>query len=224
VAITYYWITFCTQEDDAAFPRKGLSTTAERTFFSPGSNMKDIVVFLLLAILGFLLWNRGVFMNGEGFVNVSDQKPVNPATIQTIINAIQAKNPDVYPVQTIYINSMQGDQGSAMYDARIMFINTRGYFGVQYDIKADSDGNILEMSEQPQPGIGAADVFEPFGPSDSYTTFEDTQVVLDKQFADLKTQVPGYQGKLDIWLEQMRQENMSNANAAARNGTVVSMR
>ena len=184
--------------------------------------MKDIVVFLLLAILGFLLWNRGVFVNGEAFVNVSDQKPVNPATIQTIINAIQAKNPDVYPVQTIYINSMQGDQGSAMYDARIMFVNTRGYFGVQYDIKADSNGNILELSEQPQPGIGAADVFEPFGPSDTYTTFEDTQVVLDKQFSDLKTQVPGYQGKLDIWLEQMRQSERSNADAAARNGTVVS--
>jgi hypothetical protein len=183
--------------------------------------MKDIVVFLLL---GFLLWNRGVFMNGEAFVNVSDQKPVNPATIQTIINAIQAKNPDVYPVQTIYINSMQGDQGSAMYDARIMFVNTRGYFGVQYDIKADSDGNILEMSEHPQPGIGAADVFEPFGPSDSYTTFEDTQVVLDKQFSDLKTQVPGYQGKLDLWLEQMRQSERDNANAAALNGTVVSRR
>ena len=184
--------------------------------------MKDIVVFLLLAILGFLLWNRGVFMNGEAFVNVSDMKPVEPATIQTIINAIQAKNPDVYPVQTIYINSMQGDQGSAMYEARIMFVNTRGYFGVQYDIKADGDGNILELSEQPQPGIGAADVFEPFGPSDSYTTFEDTQVVLDKQFADLKTQVPGYQSKLDIWLEQMRQSERNNADAAAWTGTVVS--
>ena len=187
--------------------------------------MKDVVVFLLLAILGFLLWNRGVFMRGEAFVNVSDQKSVSPATIQTIINAIQAKNPDVYPVQTIYINSMQGEQGSSMYDARIMFINTRGYFGVQYDIKADGNGNILEMSEQPQPGIGAADVFEPFGPSeDSYTTFEDTQVVLDKQFADLKTQVPGYQTKLDIWLEQMRQAERNNANVAAQNGTVVSGR
>jgi hypothetical protein len=186
--------------------------------------MKDVVVFLLLAILGFLLWNRGVLARSEGFVNVSDQKPVNPATIQTIVNAIQAKNPDVYPVQTIYINSMEGDKGSAMYDARIMFINTRGYFGVQYDIKADGDGNILEMSEQPQPGIGVADVFEPFGPSDSYTTYEDTQVVLDKQFADLKTQVPGYQGKLDIWLEQMRQSERNNADSAARNGMVVSSR
>lgn len=194
----------------------------ERTFFSYVNNMKDVVVFLLLAILGFLLWNRGVILRGEGFTNVSDKKPVAPATIQNIINAIQAKNPDVYPVQTIYINTMEGDRGSSLYEARIMFVNTRGYFGVQYDIKADGNGNILELAEQPQPGIGAADVFEPFGPSDTYTTFEDTQVVLDKQFADLKTQVPGYQTKLDIWLEQMRQENKTNASAAAQNGTVVS--
>jgi hypothetical protein len=186
--------------------------------------MKDIVLFLLLAIVGFLMWNRGIVMRGEGFTNISDKNPVNPATIQTIINSIQAKNPDVYPVQTIYINPMGGDQGSMVYNARIMFINTRGYFGVQYDIKADADGNILEMAEQPQPGIGAADVFEPFGPSDGYTTFEDTQVVLDKQFAELKTQVPGYSSKLDTWLSQMRQANMDNSNISAQTGAVVSAR
>jgi hypothetical protein len=101
-----------------------------------------------------------------------------------------------------------------------MFINTRGYFGVQYDIKADADGNILEMSEQPQPGIGAADVFEPFGGGDSYTTFEDTQVALDKQFGELKTQVPGFQSKLDTWLEQMRQSTMANAATSAWTGAV----
>lgn len=184
--------------------------------------MKDIVVFLLLAILGFLLWNRSVMMRGEGFTDVSDKKSVSPATIQTIINSIQTKNPDVYPVQTIYINPLEGDQGSMIFNARIMFINTRGYFGVQYDIKADTDGNILEMSEQPQPGIGAADVFEPFGPGDTYTAFEDTQTVLNKQFNELKTQVPGYQNKLDVWLEQMRQSNMNNSDMAARTGAVVS--
>ena len=181
--------------------------------------MKDIVVFLLLAILGFLLWNRGVFMNGEAFTNVSDKVPVSPATIQTIINAIQAKDPDVYPVQTIYINSMAGDKGSAGYDARIMFINTRGYFGVQYDVKADAAGNILELSEQPQPGIGAADVFSPFVDNE-YTTFEDTQVVLDKQFKDLKTQVPGFETKMDKWLAALRQSNMEGAAISARTGAV----
>ena len=66
--------------------------------------MKDVVVFLLLAILGFLLWNRDAFIRGESFTDVSDKTPVSPATIQTIVNAIQAKDPDVYPVQTIYIN------------------------------------------------------------------------------------------------------------------------
>lgn len=185
--------------------------------------MKDVVVFLLLAILGFLLWNRGVFMGGEEFTNVSDEKPVSPSTIQTIINAIQAKNPDVYPVQTIYINSMAGDKGSSGYDARIMFVNTRGYFGVQYDVKADADGNILELSEQPQPGIGAADVFAPFTDNE-YTTFEDTQVVLDKQFKDLKTQVPGFETKLDTWLAAMRQSNMDTAAVSAATGTVVAAR
>jgi len=186
--------------------------------------MKDVVVFILLAILGFLLWNRGMFLSGEEFTNVSDKVPVSPSTIQTIINAIQAKNPDVYPVQTIYINSMAGDRGSAGYDARIMFVNTRGYFGVQYDIKADANENILEMSEQPQPGIGAADVFAPFTGGGEYTTFEDTQVVLDQQFKELKTQVPGFETKMDKWLSAMRQTNIDNAEISARIGAVVPAR
>lgn len=163
-----------------------------------------------------------MFIKGETFTDTPTA--VSPATIQTIINNIQSKNPDVYPVQTIYINSQQGSQGSTAYNARIMFINTRGYFGVQYDIQADSNGNILSLSEQPMPGIGAADVFKPFVSEDEYTPFEDTQVALDKQFAELKTQKQGYQGKLDTWLEQMRQVNMNNADTAARNGTVVSSR
>lgn len=184
--------------------------------------MKDIVVFLLLAILGFLLWNRDSFIRGETFTDTD--KSVAPATIQTIINAIQAKDPDVYPVQTIYINPKEGSNGTSIYEARIMFINTRGYFGIQYDVEADVDGNILSMSEQPMPGIGVSDVFQPFGKVDTYTTFEDTQVVLDKQFADLKTQTQGYEGKLDTWLEQLRQNNMANANRAAWTGAVVSAR
>lgn len=183
--------------------------------------MKDVVVFLLLAILGFMLWNRDGFIKGETFTE--SYSPVSPATIQTIINNIQSTNPDVYPVQTIYIRPQIGSNGSSAFDARIMFINTRGYFGVQYDIQADGEGNILSLSEQPMPGIGAADVFQPFD-SGNYTTFEDTQVVLDKQFSDLKTQTQGYQGKLDIWLEQMRQTTMNNANTAAWNGTVVAAR
>jgi hypothetical protein len=174
--------------------------------------MEDLTLVILIAILAFMLLNRGN-KGGESFVELPSS--VSPATIQTIINSIQEKDPDVYPVQTIYINPM----ADGTYNARIMFINTRGYFGVQYDVQADSSGNILKLSEQPMPGIGAADVFQPFSSGD-YGNFEDTQVVLDQQFADLKTQVPGYQGKLDTWLEQMRATKFAEADTAARTGLV----
>jgi hypothetical protein len=182
--------------------------------------MKDTIVFLLLAIFGFLLWNQTQI--AETYTDVSADKSVSPSTIQSIINTIQSKNPDVYPIQTIYINPMMGDKGSMVYNARIMFLNTRGYFGVQYDIQADENGNILSMSDQP---TGTEDsIFQPFGSKEMYTTFEDTQAVLDKQFADLKTQVPGFQSKLDTWLTTLRSADMSNANNSASIGAIVSAR
>jgi hypothetical protein len=171
---------------------------------------QDLLLFLLIAIFGFLIWNRA---NGENFVDVSADKPVEPSTIQTIINAVQAKVPDLYPIQTVYINPFQGDQGSMVYNARIIFLNTRGYFGVQYDIKADSRGNILEMSEQPTPAMTG-----PFMAytGDSYEKFDDIQTVLDQQFADLKTQVPGYESKLDNFLDSQAAYGRARATQAAR--------
>lgn len=171
---------------------------------------QDLLLFLLIAIFGFLIWNR---TNGENFVDVSADKPVEPAVIQSIINAIQAKVPDLYPIQTVYINPFQGDQGSMVYNTRIMFLNTRGYFGVQYDVKADSRGNILEMTEQPTP-----DMTGPFMAytGDGYQKFDDIQTVLDQQFADLKTQVPGYETKLDTFLESQSAYTRARATQAAR--------
>ena len=173
-------------------------------------NNQDLLLFLLLAVFGFMIWNR---TNGENFTDVSADKPVEPATIQTIINSIQAKVPDLYPIQTVYINPFQGDMGSMIYNARIMFLNTRGYFGVQYDVKADARGNVLEMTEQPAP-----DMTGPFMAytGDGYEKFEDIQVVLDQQFADLKTQVSGYETKLDTFLETQSSYNRARATQAAR--------
>ena len=179
--------------------------------------MKDFTIVLLIGILAFMVWNKNN-KGGEGFTEA--QTAVSPSTIQSIVNSIQARDPDIYPVQTIYINPMDGDQGTKLYNARIMFINTRGYFGIQYDVQADAEGNIVNLSEQPMPGIGAADIFQGYKNDGGYTTFEDTQKVLDQQFAGLKTQVQGYQGKLDNWLEQMRAINFANADADARTGLV----
>jgi hypothetical protein len=87
-----------------------------------------------------------------------------------------------------------------MYNARLVFLNTRGYFGVQYDIKADAAGNIIEMSEQPGPSMTGP--FMAFTAPDKYDTFDDIQVALDKQFAALKTSADPT--KLDKFLETQR--------------------
>lgn len=166
---------------------------------------QDVLLFVLLVILAFMIWNRST---NERFVDVSASTPVSPSVIQNIVTGVQMKDPDLYPLQTVYINPFGGDQGSMVYNARIMFMNTRGYFGVQYDIQADANGKILSMNAQAPPNVtGPFDGFV----EDKLSTFEDIQVVLDKQFAELKSQVPGYQGKLEAWLAETSTDQKKKA-------------
>jgi hypothetical protein len=57
-----------------------------------------------------------------------------PEIIQNTINSIQEKEPDVYPINTVYFNK---NTDGTMYDGRFMFLNTTGFYGVQYDVKTD---------------------------------------------------------------------------------------
>ncbi len=166
-----------------------------------------LIIFVMLAIFGFLIWNRA---STEQFTDVSVTKSVAPATIQTIVNAVQARIPDLYPLQTVYINPMQGDQGSTMYNARILFLNTRGYFGVQYDIQADADGNLISVTGQVQPEANGP--FQGFGEmTDKYQDFDSIEAVLEQQFSDLKKNVPDVAQKLDTWLDIQRAQQRGRA-------------
>ena len=143
---------------------------------------QELVIFLMIAVFGFLIWNRTV---QEEYVDVSAEKPVEPAVIQSIVNSIQARMKDLYPVQTIYINPLEGtESGSTVYNARIMFLNTKGYNGVQYDVQADAQGRIIEMSAQVGPT--ASGPFVPYT-EDKYTSFDDIQTALDQTFNSLKS-------------------------------------
>jgi hypothetical protein len=181
--------------------------------------MKDdqIIVFGLVALFGFLIWNSGRSAT-ERFENATDEKPVEPAIIQSIINSIQARVPDIYPVQTIYIHAMQGSQGSEMYNARILFLNTRGYFGIQYDVQADAQGRLISVSGQVAP-----DSEGPFMPfvEDKYRTYEDMQTALDKQFDELKASSAGFDSKLGKWLDDTRLEQRAQATTSAASGTLM---
>jgi hypothetical protein len=166
-----------------------------------------LIIFVMLAIFGFLIWNRA---STEQFTDVSVTKSVAPATIQTIVNAVQARIPDLYPLQTVYINPMQGDQGSTMYNARILFLNTRGYFGVQYDIQADASGNLISVTGQVQPEANGP--FQGFGEmTDKYQDFDSIEAVLEQQFSDLKKNVPDVAQKLDTWLDIQRAQQRGRA-------------
>ena len=166
-----------------------------------------LIIFVMLAIFGFLIWNRA---STEQFTDVSVTKSVAPATIQTIVNAVQARIPDLYPLQTVYINPMQGDQGSTMYNARILVLNTRGYFGVQYDIQADASGNLISVTGQVQPEANGP--FQGFGEmTDKYQDFDSIEAVLEQQFSDLKKNVPDVAQKLDTWLDIQRAQQRGRA-------------
>jgi len=182
--------------------------------------MKDdqLVVFGLLALFGFLIWNSQRSAT-ERFENATDEKPVEPAIIQSIINSIQARVPYVYPIQTVYIHTMQGSQGSEIYNARILFLNTNGYFGVQYDVQADAQGRLLSVSGQVAPE--AEGPFMPFT-EDKYRTFEDIQTALDKQFDDLKASTAvNFDSKLGQWLDKTRLEQKAQAQIQAVPGTMM---
>lgn len=182
--------------------------------------MKDeqLLVFLMLAGFGFLVWNANR-SSAEQFENATSDKPVEPAIIQSMVNAVQARVPDIYPVQTVYVHTMAGSQGSEVYNARIMFLNTRGYFGVQYDIQADAQGKVLNMSAQVAPNSEGP--FMAFA-RDKYRSFEDIQTALDKQFDDLKANaVPGFDTKLGKWLDDTRMQQRTQALAQAVPGTMM---
>ena len=57
-----------------------------------------------------------------------------PEIIQNTLNLIQEKEKSVYPIDTIYFNKNESGGG---YIGRFMFLNTDGFFGVQYDVETD---------------------------------------------------------------------------------------
>lgn len=59
-----------------------------------------------------------------------------PEILQNTLNLIQEKEPNIYPIDTVYFQK----EGSN-YIGRFMFLNTDGFYGVQYDV--ETDGNVI---------------------------------------------------------------------------------
>jgi hypothetical protein len=107
--------------------------------------------------------------------------PVQADVVQVILEAVQETLTDAVPLETLFVNQ----QGEDTYNSRFMFLNTSGFYGVQYDVQAkvkqDGSVSIMSMTETARPDYSSAYV------PDKYQSFEVVQANLDKQLTDAIT-------------------------------------
>jgi hypothetical protein len=145
--------------------------------------MKDVAIVILLAILGFLLWNgrqqmSSTYTASPTGIPTDTSAPIPPEVVGTILEKFQETHPDLQPIETLFVTPQKDN----IFDSRFMFLNTRNFSGVQYDIQAqigeDGTVDILRKSETAQ-----ADPNYGFVP-DKYTDWKNIQGSLDAQLKE----------------------------------------
>jgi len=145
--------------------------------------MKDLIILVLLAVIMFLIWNGRQTARYEtpvGETAVSSDAPVSPDVTQVILEAVQKTAQTIYPLETLYIKN----NGKGEYDARFMFFNTEGYYGTQYDVKANvgEDGSVAILSKSETAITG--DAQNPGYRPDMYQPYDTIEENLNRQLQD----------------------------------------
>lgn len=168
--------------------------------------MKDIVILVLVLLVLFFVWNgrqEKVSTYAAGDINLV--APVPPLIVQAIIEKVQSMKPDLAPIDTVFVNI----QPDGSYKSRIMFFNTKHFFGTQYDIsaKVNDDGsvNILDIGDTNT--VEATAGYKP----GKYQEWTDVQKNLDTQF----------EGALEGYKNQPPQPNLSSVSAAYNQNMIV---
>ena len=129
-------------------------------------------VLVLLALVVFTLW---YFSTPRSFYSgIQTGTPVPETIVQDLATAVRKEDQNLFPVETIFINT--NPDGSL--SARMLFINLRGFFGVQYDILGRVSGgkvSIISKSETIPPNMEGA--FQPYKP-DVYTPYKDVKTAV----------------------------------------------
>ena len=91
--------------------------------------METLIWVLLIVLLYlFFFWDPK-----SQYDMASDKKQsIAPNIIQAVIEAVQKDKPDEVPLETLFVNAV----GQNTYACRLIFLNTQGYFGTQYDVNA----------------------------------------------------------------------------------------
>jgi len=159
----------------------------------------DVVILGAVALVtAYFFWNTSSLT--AKYADPSPNAPAVPRSIiQAIVEKIQAGAPWLQPVNTVFINPMTTPQGSTEYNARLLFLDTRGFFGEQYDITAavaqDGSVNILKKTSTSSPS--AFGPFEPFS-SDKYQDYSDVNVSLRAQLQQALQQTRELPGTTNV--------------------------
>lgn len=145
--------------------------------------MKDLVLPILIAVIAFIIFNRQP-KTEYAASDVVLTAPVPPNVVQGIISKVQMLKPDYAPIDTVFVNR----QTDGTYAARILFFNTKKFFGAQFDITArlNKDGvvEILDIGASTQVDSGTGYKL------DKYREWKDVQDNLDYQFKGALATVP----------------------------------
>ena len=160
-----------------------------------------------VAILGLVALTTAYFFWSSSSVTAGYADPAAPSNapavsrsiIQAIIEKIQSGAPWLQPINTVYINPMADPQGGTSYNARFMFLDTRGFFGEQYDVTAtvapDGVVNLLKNTHTSSPSPGG--VFERYAP-DKYQKYADIRDSMSFQLRQALQQTRELPGTTNI--------------------------
>jgi len=157
--------------------------------------MKDLIILVLVAVIIFLVWNGRQTARYETPVTepaVPSDAPVSPDVTQVILEAVQKTAQTIYPLETLYGRNT----GKGVYDGRFMFFNTDGYFGTQYDVKANvgEDGSVQILSKTETAITG--DAQNPGYVPDTYQSYDTIEENLNRQLQDALKANKGTDGGL----------------------------
>lgn len=166
--------------------------------------MKDIVILVLVVLAFFFVWNSRQTTSTYAAGDVQLDAPVPPLVVQAIIEKIQSMKPDLAPIDTVFVNI----QPDGSYNSRIMFYNTKHFFGTQYDVNAEvsTDGSVNIRSIGDSAAVDMSLGYKP----DKYQPWSDVQANLDGQFA----------GALKAYKDQPPQPNLVNPTGAYSQGMI----
>jgi hypothetical protein len=138
----------------------------------------DVAILGTVALVtAYLFWTTSSMTARYADPVASSNTPAVPRSIiQAIVEKIQQGAPWLQPVNTVFINPIRDPQGGTNYNARLMFLDTRGFFGEQYDVTAsvapDGNVNLLKNTHTSSPSPGG--VFERYV-ADKYQSYSDVR-------------------------------------------------